>query len=139
MATTVIEDKLAAWLAAHPDLNPIHGGRVYPFNGVPQNTAWPFLAYWRVSGGRVRSLAGPSGVSHPRLQLDCFGLKYADAKRLAGAVREALRAIRGDVGGLNVQVAVDDDDRDEAASPIHGDEVTQFRITVEVCVWFNER
>lgn len=137
---TVIEDALAAWLRDLPAVRDDAGGRVYPWAGIPQNTAWPLLAYHLVDGQRLRSLTGPSGVGHSRLQIDALGLKYPEAKGLADAVRVALEGdLPGQtIGGKYVQSCIVHGARDESTPPPHGDEVTQFRVCLDLTIWFVE-
>ena len=144
MPTTIIEDKLAAWMATLPDVLTLAGGRVYPFGEVPQNTAWPFITYFRVHGPRLRHLRGPSGVSHPTLQISAHARSYRDSKRLADAVRIAMDAFgRGDMGGLFVQSMITGEDRDygpldNQLDPLFGDEVAQPCVSFDVTIWFQE-
>lgn len=144
MAQTLnIEDKLAAWLAALPGVIAVANGRVYPFMAVPQNAEWPHLTFHRVGGPRLGSLGGrTTKVSHPRVQLDAWARTYDGAKLLAQAVRLALDGLGGDgrvnMGGVTVQAAIVGDDRDDADDPLHGDEVSEFRVSMDVVIWFEE-
>lgn len=144
MPTTVIEDRFAAWLAALPEVVAQAGGRVYPFGEVEQNTDWPFVTYFRVTGPRMWHLRGTSGVSHPTLQIGCHGRTYKTARRLADAVRLAIDAFRrGDMGGLFVQSIRVGDDRDSGPAdpdldPPHGDFVAQPCVSFDVTIWFEE-
>ena len=140
---TIIEFVLAAWIEARPEAVAVDA-KVYPWGKAPQRTATkPFVLYHRVSGGRVRSLEGPSGVSRPRIQLDFVGRDYLVVRRLCAAVRQALELIaHGDLmGGRKVQVAVavDEYDADDAdVAPHHGDEQTEFRTIIDLEIWFDE-
>lgn len=145
MPTTVIEDRFCAWLKALPAVAEQAGGRVYPFGEVPQQTDWPFLTYWRVSGRRMWCLRRPSGVSHPVIQVGCHAQTYRDAKRLADAVRLAIDGFgRGDLGGVTVQTMRVGEDRDygltddDHLGPPHGDEVAQPCVSFDVTIWFEE-
>jgi hypothetical protein len=144
MPTTVIEDKLAAWIAALPAVQSQAGGRVHPFGEIPQGTDWPFVSYFRVMGPRLRHLRGTSGVSHPTIQIGCHARSYGQAKRLADSVRVAMDAFgRGDMGGIIVQSMITGSDRDfgpndEDLNPPHGDEVAQPCVSFDVTIWFEE-
>lgn len=144
MPTTVIEDRLAQWVALVPAVASDAGGRVYPFGEVPQNTGWPFVTYFRVSGPRLRRLKGPAGVSHPTIQIGCHAQTYKAARRLADAVRQAMDEFgRGNMGGLFVQSMITGEDRDYGPSdgdvePPHGNEVAQPCVSFDVTIWFEE-
>jgi len=141
--TTIIDDELAAVLAAIPAAVAIHGGRVYPFAGVPQNAAWPHQTYHQVGGGRMGSTEGPTtGVSHPRYQVDSWGRTFRAARRLADATRLYLDGLGGagpvTWGGRTVRAVLVTDPRDLSEDPPHGDEVSEYRVSIDVTIWFDE-
>ncbi|HJZ57305.1 MAG TPA: DUF3168 domain-containing protein [Gemmataceae bacterium] len=139
--TTVIEDLLAAWLAARPAVASDAGGRVYPWEKVPQNGPKPYLTYHRITGGRLRSLAGPTtGVSHPLIQIDVWG-DYASVKRIGDAVRQDLEQVlpQTEIGGHRVQACIVHNDADDAEDPLHGDEATECRVRLDTTIWFEEQ
>lgn len=144
MAVTVIEFDLAAWLEQLPQVVAVPA-KVYPWGGVPQNVAWPFICYHRVTGGRIRSTKGPVGVSRPLFQIDVFAKTYKAAKNLAAEIREELDDVSGGtMNGRRVQVAIAEDetgptdDGDDPTNPPHGGEVSQFRESIPVRLWFEE-
>jgi hypothetical protein len=144
---TVIELDLQAWVEALPALAaatpPV---RVYPFSGVPQNPAWPFVTYHRVSGSRLRHTRGVGGTNRVTVQFDVFAKTYRAAVLLAAAVREGLDGLSSDaLNGRLVQWCAAEDvgegdveDGGHAVPPQFGDEVTQFRETVPVRIWYRE-
>lgn len=142
MAGTVIEDALVAWIEALPGAAAA-GVKCYPWGRAPQRTATrPFVLYRRTSGGRVKSLTGTSGVSHPRILLSVFGRDYGAVRDAAQEIREALDMFSGDMGGRTVQVANVHDDFDgtdeDDARPLHGTEDAEHRFNVELTIWFQE-
>jgi hypothetical protein len=141
MATTatLVEPELAAWIESLAACTAV-GAKVYPFAAVPQNLAWPFVTYHRVSGGRVRSLKGPVGVSRPHLQVDVFGKTYASATQLAAGIREELDRLCQTrlPNGRPIQFTAVEDDGDDYEAPPFGDEVPQYRVTLPVRIWFVE-
>lgn len=148
---TIIEYALAAWLQNLAVCQAVNA-QVYPWARAPQDTATrPFILYHRIGGGRLRSLTGPSGTSHPKIQIDVIGRDYVAVRTLAAQIREALDAIpygyvmtytANGGGSITLQVAMTDDDVDQAdggVRPEHGDEyATEHRATVTVCIWFVE-
>lgn len=138
-----IEFGLATWIEALPEAVAVEA-KCYAWGDAPQTTTTrPFVLYHRVTGRRLRTLTGPSGVSHPTIQLDVVGRNYLAVKRLAEAIRKELDDLaRGTlIGGKTVQVAICNDDRDAAGGdvrPLHGDELAEHRETIEVTIWFDE-
>lgn len=139
MADTLVEPELAAWVESLAACTAV-GAKVYPFSGVPQNPSWPFVTYHRVSGSRIRSLKGPVGVSRPMLQIDVFGKSYASATQLAAGIRESLDRLCQTTlpNGRPVQFTMVEEDGDAFEPPPHGDEITQYRVTLPVRIWFVE-
>lgn len=146
---TIIEDELRAWLESLAAMTAA-GAKAYPWGEVPQNPAYPHLTYHRVSGRRMRTLKGPNGVSHPRVQIDVWARAYKVAKQLAAAVRVAIESFlrtEFDAGrvprfvattGRILQAVIVHDESDAAEEPGHGDEVSEFRVTLDTQIWFRE-
>lgn len=143
----IIEDTLAAWIEALPAAVDV-AAKCHPWAKAPQNTATrPFVLYKRISGGRIRSLTGPSGVSHPRIQLSVFGRDYTAVRDLAHAIRLALDSFSTTqsgnlMGDRTVQVGMVHDDFDgtdeEDARPQHGTELAEHRFNLDATIWFVE-
>jgi hypothetical protein len=146
---TIIEDELRVWLEALAATTAA-GAKAYPWGEVPQDPAYPHLTYHRVAGSRMRTLRGPNGVSYPRVQLDVWARSYGAAKNLAAAVRVALEAWVGAeqaagrtprfvaTTGRILQAVIVHDESDAAEEPGHGDEVSEFRVTLDTTIWFRE-
>lgn len=67
-------------------------GRVYP-GEMPQNVTLPAVLYFRVSGVRLYSHQGASGLDEARVQVECWAATYDGAQVLATAVRKDLEAL----------------------------------------------
>lgn len=65
---------------------------------APQGVAKPYVTLQRISGLRDTPMDGPSGIVESRVQIDCYGLKYGDAKAVARAI-EALLSGAGFTSG----------------------------------------
>lgn len=89
--------------------------RIYP-NVVPQDVALPAIAYQRISTRRRAVHGSPASLARPRLQLTILAETYSEVKALAAAVREAMDGYMGTVGGVEVGVALADDETDEFGS-----------------------
>lgn len=73
--------------------------------------------------------AGRDGLTHYRVQIDCFGARYGDAKRLARAIVAAIgRLTRPAFEACFVEASRDDQDQDAAGQPV-------FRTSLDVRVW----
>lgn len=106
--------------------------QVHPLR-IPQDKEPPAITYQRVDGPRERSQSGPSGLAHPRIQLNCWGSNYTEAKRLAEKVRYALDGFRGDMAGRYVSQCRVEDDRDDFESATERE-----RVIVDVIIWHRE-
>lgn len=135
----MIELAIVARLTGWPDLKAMIGDRVYPLR-APQNATAPFIIYQRVTGPRLRSLLGGSGMANPRMQIDSYGLTYAQAKAVAKQVRLALDNFRGTVplsDGQSVKVGAAslETDRDLIDGNMDPE---LFRVLQEYSFWHEE-
>ena len=94
----VIEEALYAFLAATAGVTALVSTRIYP-QVIPQDAVLPAIAYQRISGPRVHSQSGASGLAYPRFQFTCQAATYSAARQVANAVRAALDGYRGTMGG----------------------------------------
>ncbi len=128
-----IEEAIHAHLKAHASVSALAGDRVYP-KVMPQKPTYPAIVYHRISGVREPNQQGPSGLTHPRFQFDCYGATYAAAKGLADAVRFALDGFQGTMGGgPHVSAAFVENDADD-----YDDELGIHRQIVDVVIWHEE-
>ena len=97
----MIEADLYAHLTNDPGVNALVGSRVFPLH-LSQGAALPAISYQRISGPREYDLAGPTGRSRPRMQIDCWANSYSTVKNLASKVILSLNGLNGDMGGVNV-------------------------------------
>ena len=94
-----MEEALIAKLLADAGVSALVGTRVYP--GVrPQATALPAIVFNMISANPSYSDDGEDGIAEARVQLDCWGATYTDAKKAARAVKAALSAFGGTVNGV---------------------------------------
>ena len=97
-ALLAIEAALRAYLLEDVALAALIGTRIYPVV-MPQKPDLPAVTYLRVTGSRVHSNDGPSGLSSPRFQFDCWALTYLGARAVAEALRLRLDGFKGLIGG----------------------------------------
>lgn len=61
----------------------------------PQQTPYPGIVLNVVDDMEAQTYGGPDGLSQGRVQVDCYGDTYGDAKILSNAVRATLDGHRG--------------------------------------------
>lgn len=102
-----------------------------------QGSVLPAITLHSAGGGMQMNLAGPSGWSRERIQIDCWGRTFKAARDLAdilaprGLPGGLLVGFRGDLPGLRLRTLIlnrrDDDDSD-SEGPIH-------RTSLDVAAW----
>lgn len=88
-----------AWLRTHPDLNPLHGGRVF-FRLPEQIPTAPFQRLYRVGGGQQPNTEVPE--LDLRLALETWGTKpgdYPKVRQLVTATESAFHQVENVVSG----------------------------------------
>ena len=89
-------EALIAKLLADPGIAALVGTRIYP--GVrPQAGPLPAIVFNLISATPSYSDDGEDGIAEKRVQIDCWGVTYTDAKKTARAVTAALSAFGGTV------------------------------------------
>lgn len=116
-----------ALLADDADVVALVGQRMYPVK-AREAAADPHLVMTTVSDVTQNSLDGDtSGFHGARVQVDCYSRRYDQAKQLAKAVRNVLRA---QVGASKTLVLMERD--------MYEDETEYHRAQVDVSVWYYE-
>lgn len=82
-----LESALRAQLLADATVSGLIGTRLYPVV-LPEGVQLPAVTYQRVSRTPARDLGGVA-YTQSRIQVDCWGRSYGDAKAVAHAVRAA--------------------------------------------------
>lgn len=125
----MIEQAIVSLLQTHVTLV---SNRIYPLV-MPQNSPLPTVVYQRISGPRIYSQSGASGLAYPRFQFSCWGTTYASVKAVAEQVRQALSGYRGIVEGVSIQGAFIAGDVDDF-EPDTG----LYRSTLDFIIWHSE-
>lgn len=81
------------------------GARVYPVK-LPQGTKAASIVYSRISARPDHTMAGPSGLARPRLQIDVWAPTANAATSLADLVKARLDGFAGLMGSGDDTVAV---------------------------------
>lgn len=102
---------------------------VYPVV-IPQAVQNPAIRYQRVGAGRPHHMGGDDGLVSVRMQIDCYGADYNEARKVAEGVRLALQNWSG-AGGIDVAYLENERDEDER-------ETKSIRTMLEFEIWFRE-
>lgn len=103
----VIEEALVTLLV------PIVGAnRTYPLR-IPQNPAYPALAYQRISTGRYASHSGNSHLAEPRFQLTIWAQSYSSLKTLATSIVTTLQGYRGTISDVRIDRILVENESDQ--------------------------
>jgi hypothetical protein len=106
--------------------------RCYPVM-IPQSPVYPLILYTKISGMRDHALEGPSGMAHPRFQIEAWAETYDEAKGLSEAIRSALDGYTGTSDSTYIGSCLLDSERD-----IYESEIDVFRILQDYIIWHNE-
>jgi len=130
----MIEAAVIAHLLADAGVEALVEDRVFPVS-LPQGARLPSVVVARVDGAPLLADDGPSGLSNPRLQIDCWGSSYASAKALARAVTSSLNAYSGDMAGLDVPHVELEAERDMPREGGSNQSEYRYRVSLDFLVW----
>jgi len=131
MSVDTIEKAIRSILIADTAVKAITT-RCYP-GKIPQNPEYPLIVYYKVTGNRDHHLQGPSGLAHPRFQVEAWATTYDAAKALANAIRVALDGYKGTVGAVAIGSILMEAERDT-----YEDVVSCHRVIMDFFVWHSE-
>jgi hypothetical protein len=94
MSLIDVRPGLRAYLLADSAISALVGTRIYPIT-PPQGQELTHIVYHMISGQGDRHMQGRSGLSRPRIQIDCWGATVDEAIALAGEVKERIDGFRG--------------------------------------------
>jgi len=129
---TTIAAGLRTYLIAGATVATLVGTRVYP-SKLPQKPTLPAISYQRISGDRVHSTDGASGLARIQFQIDVWGSTYGSVDALFEAVRKRLDGYRGAVGAIVTQGIFLERERD-----MYDDEAELYRRSADFTVWTEE-
>ena len=115
----------------------VGGARIYPVK-LLQGVIDPSIVYNRISGQGDHHSEGPSGLTRPRIQIDCYATTHDQAVSLADKVKTRLDGYKGVMGlgqtAVNVQGVFFDSDRDD-----FDPDQKLYRVSRDYIIWFEER
>lgn len=127
-----MEETFVALLLAHPPLSSLVATRI-KWSARLQGTPLPAVVMFRVGGRRDTVMDGASGLVESRVQIDCYGRTYTEAKQVARAVIGVVNGARYPEQGLAGLFLDAERDTHEGEDP---DPV--FRTSLDVRVWHHE-
>jgi hypothetical protein len=125
---------LRAFLLADAAISTAVGGtRIYP-TVLKQGIRDPSIVYNRITGLGNWTTTGPSGLTRPRFQIDCYATTSDQAEALADLVKARLDGYRGLMGSVMVQGVFFDTERDDYQA-----DAELYRTSRDYFIWFEER
>jgi hypothetical protein len=125
---------LIARLLGTSGVTALVGNRVSP-GRRPQAGPLPDIVLTTISGAPVYSDQGEHGLASARVQIDCWGRTYTEAKAVARAVKASISAFVGSAGGVTFQYILRDTERDFNEGGGNAAEYF-FRTNLDVLVWY---
>ena len=129
-----LRDGLVEHLRNDAGVAALVGTRIY-HESMPQNVAYPAIAYAKTSVERFRTLAGPSSLVQARVGVDVWARTSSDAIAVADAVKLALDGVTGMLGSTNIQHCSYESEAD--LSEFDGDRAERH-LSIEFVIWLNE-
>lgn len=114
--------------------------RIFPIK-LPQGQKNPSIVYSRISGLGDHHMQGASGLSRPRIQIDCWAQSADVAAQLADLVKERIDGFRGSVlwGENSPEEAIDiqgiffDSERED-----YDGDAQLYRVGRDYFIWFED-
>lgn len=128
------EQVILETLKTAPLVTAIVAQRIFGSDVLPQNTTFPALNFFEVSGQGVGSMEGSSGLASARYQFSCWSPVKAEALKLRDAVRRSLHGFRTPFEGGELLIP------NEAGRAVPGrnEGSLNFLATIDLMVWYTE-
>lgn len=128
-----MEEGVISYLLSDSTVQALVSNRVFP-GSRPQGSQLPAITIYRISGAPIYADDGEAGLDESRVQIDCWGETYSEAKQTARAVRDRLSGFVGPSGGITFQYLLIDSERDLRESGSNSSEYL-FRTSIDLIVW----
>ena len=127
-----MEARLISTILADARVALVVGSRVYPVT-APQGTPLPRITVQKISAVRTYHVQGQTDLVESRVQVDCWGRSFSEAKDAARAIITALSGYRDDFfSGVFI-----DGERDFFDAPSNTSERI-YRTSVDLIIWHPE-
>lgn len=127
------ETAIIQLLLADGSVSAIVGNNVWP-GSKPQASGFPAITVNWVEGNPIYTNDGDSGLANVRLELDCWGDTYTEAKDLAAVVKTLLSGFQGTNSGVVIENTLVESERDFREGGSNADEYL-FRTNLDLTVW----
>jgi hypothetical protein len=130
-----MEEALRTYLLAQSGVSSLVSTRAH-WNMRPQGSALPALVLAVIDRSPAYAMDGNSALAETRVQVDCYGTTYAQAKTLARAVRVPLDGKRFTQSSIRFEAfRLDERDLSEAGTT-EGERI--HRISLDFQIWHQE-
>lgn len=128
-----MQEALRAKLIADATVTSLVTSRIY-WVTRPQNSSMPAIVLQTISDGRPQHLKGFDDLRDTRVQVDCWGTTYAQAKAMAEAVINAAVPESAGNGIIFNRAMVDAvDDGGEVVGTAFA-----YRVRIDLIIWWQE-
>ena len=129
-----MEEALTARLITAPSLAALVGSRIN-WGERPKKEPLSAITMLIVSPGRNYVHAGADATGSPRVQFDCYGATFAQAKAVARVVRDILEA-PAEQDGIAFSKSILDAERGPLIEDVGGG-LKVHRVSMDFFVWFS--
>lgn len=130
----MVEERITAKLLAATAVKALVSTRIFPVSRT-QGSALPAVTLQRIDGAPLLADDGDSGLENPRLQIDCWGKSYTEAKTVARAVVAELNAFDGELSGVHIPLIELEAERDMPRESGANSSEYLFRTSLDFLVW----
>lgn len=132
-----MEEALRAVLVSDAGVSGQVATRVYWGRRSQSTSVLPAVVLEKISAPRDYTYTGPSNLIESRVQADCFGESYANAKAAARSVISALSNYSGTQSGVVIQRVTIENERDFQGQESGADRYL-FATSVDLLIWHDE-
>lgn len=102
----------------------------------PQGDDPPGIVLTTVSNIPQYSDSGEAGLASSRVQIDCWGVNYLQAKQVAREVKALLSGVSFDQDGIEFQGSFTEDEQDSFEEGVGGDNLNRVRLDFNL--WYSQ-
>lgn len=132
----MMEADLIGKIAASVSISAIVADRVTPLART-QGAELPAVVVQRIGGGPEMADDGSAGIQGARVQVDCWGRTYAEAKDLSGVVIAELNATMDEIHGSTTFIYIILEEARDLREPGYNNPEYFFRTSLDFMVWTN--
>ena len=132
-----VEAGVVALLKADETVAALVAARIYPIY-IPETGSLPCVVYQVTGKEDIYSSGGMSTLVNSKMQLTCFASTYLGVVALCDAVRDAMGAYSGTVGGCVIRVVFLTDQGDIPEIEPDSDVLRRFARRMNFDIWNEE-